>query len=182
MDMALECFDSLHVALGERLRLIIHEDGSLEEGDADKLAERFPLAAIIRRRETEGLITESLARYPNCRKYRKSHPLSNKLLDIPPLSDTSVQFIDCDILFFRKVRTLFGDRDGNVFMFEDDEGHSAPLLDLILKHRFKIGKGFNTGLFRFDLSGYDLDWIDWMLGRSDLMRYRVWRSRHVTQP
>jgi hypothetical protein len=170
MQMALICFHSLHVALGNKINLIIHEDGSLEDKDANTLAERFPLATIIRRRDTEEIVMESLSQYPSCRKYRQTHPLSNKLLDIPLLSDKSVQFIDCDILFFQKVRSLFGDYQGNIFMFEDDDGHCAPLLNLIVKHDFRIAKGFNSGLFRFDLSGYDLDWIDWMLGRPDLMR------------
>ena len=169
LPIALLCFASLHAALGEQLQLVIHEDGSLGDADVASLSSSFPSSRIVRRASAEEEILEKLRHYPKCRDYRQRHPISNKLLDIPLLTSERLNFVDADVLFFRKVPGLFSDEAATVFMFEDDEGHTAPLLHL-LRAGIRLPAGFNAGLFSFDLDRhYDLDRIEWLLGREDLM-------------
>src|SRR5581483_6877247 len=81
MANALLCYESLFAAVGPKLKLVIHEDGTLDESDFSALRQHFPSATLIRRTDREPEVLETLARYPHCRAYRSQHPLSNKLLD-----------------------------------------------------------------------------------------------------
>ncbi|MDR3402355.1 MAG: hypothetical protein P4L99_07635 [Chthoniobacter sp.] len=170
MDNALLCYESLFAAVGPKLKLVIHEDGTLDAFDFDALQQRFPSATLVRRAERESEVLEALARYPHCRAHRSQHPLSNKLLDIPLLSREPLRYVDSDILFFRKVNALFPEGDFPLAMLDDDQGYSARLIDITRKHKIPIPSGFNSGLLRLDLADYDLDRIEWFLGKPELLR------------
>jgi len=96
--------------------------------------------------------------------------LSKKLLAIPLLSRETLRFIDSDILFYQKVDALYPPGDSPLAMVDDDQGYSARLIDPTRKHNLAIPSGFNSGLLRLDLAIYDLDRLEWFLGRPYLMR------------
>jgi hypothetical protein len=169
LPLAFLCYESLFAALEGKCRLFIHEDGTLDERDADDLRTRFPEAVVLRRAEHEPVVLEKLEKYPHCRNYRKAQPLSNKLLDIPLLSDGPIRFLDSDVLFFRKMRSLFPAGNFSVSLYEDGDSHSAPLLRLICKYKLPIPAGFNSGVLQLERSGYDLDRIEWFLSKPDLL-------------
>jgi hypothetical protein len=170
MANALLCYESLLAATHPKLNLFIHEDGTLDEEDLNTLRKRFPSATVLRRADTEQEVLEALARHPHCRAFRAAHPLSNKLLDIPLLSREHLRFIDSDILFFRKVDSLFPVGTSPVSMVDDDQGYSARLIDLVIRFGIRLPSGFNSGLMSLALAGYDLDRIEWFLGHPELTR------------
>ena len=164
------CLRSLQKASVEPITLIIHEDGSLDEADIARIMEGLPGSVLRRRREEAGRVEEILARYPNCRAFRERSPLSNKLLDIPILSEDILQFIDSDIMFFKRFDNMFPAEKFPIFSQEaaDDQGYSAPLLTLIRQAGRPVPSGCNSGLFRFYKADYDLDYLEWFLGREEL--------------
>lgn len=169
VSIAIPCLASLTRAV--RTPLVLHDDGSLEERDLDQLRNGLPGVRIVRRQETEPVVLEKLARYPACRRYRSTHPLSNKLLDIPLSlpADGCLWFCDSDVLFFRRLSHLFPPGDGPVFCEEDNDGYSAAPWKLRLKFGFRIMSGLNSGLFRFPLARLDLDFLEWFLGHPELL-------------
>ncbi len=162
------CLKSVVAASQEKIRLVIHEDGSLDERDVEFLFSQIPQMEIVRRRESEEAVKEKLQKHPKCLAYREQHPLSNKLLDIPLLNEATLNFIDSDILFFRRIVRIFPENLCPVFSKEDDQGYSGPLLKIISKSQNRLPSGCNTGLFRLPQTIYDLDYIEWFLSQEDL--------------
>ncbi len=173
LEMGRACLSSLLEACREPIRLIVHEDGTLSKADFDVLREALPGAVLVRRNEAAARLEEQLRDRPGCRAYRARHPLSNKLLDIPLLAFEAedareLHYIDSDILFFRHCTGLFAPGETPVFLQEDDQGYSGPLLSLLGCSRRAVPSGCNTGLFRLPRVRYDLDFIEWFLGRREL--------------
>jgi len=169
LTLAVTCLSSLLRAVGDSL--VLHEDGSLDDRDVDHLLAVLPRTRIVRRKDTEPLVVERLARYPACLRYRTLHPLSNKLLDIPLslLPGDTFRFCDCDILFFRRLTHLFPDDGRPIFCEEDNDGYSAAPWKLRFKFGFRIVSGLNSGLFQFPLHRFDLDFLEWFLGKHELL-------------
>jgi hypothetical protein len=169
LALAVPCLSSLLTAVGTSL--VLHEDGTLTDPEIDHLLEVLPRTRIVRRRDTEPMVVERLSRYPACRRYRAQHPLSNKLLDIPlslPPGDT-LRFCDSDVLFFRRLTHLFPDDGRPIFCEEDNDGYSTAPWKLRFKFGFRIVSGLNSGLFQFPLRHLDLDFLEWFLGKPELM-------------
>ncbi len=169
LPLAIHCLGSLTRAVDDSL--VVHEDGSLEERDIDQLLAALPRTRIVRRRETEPAVLEKLANRPACLRYRSQHPLSNKLLDIPlGLEGVDIlRFCDCDILFFRRLTSLFPDSEQPIFCEEDNDGYSAAPWKIRFKFGFRIMSGLNSGLFQFPLARLDLDFLEWFLGKPELL-------------
>lgn len=169
LALATSCLGSLQRAVGDSL--VLHEDGSLDDREIDQLLASLPRTQVIRRRDTEPAVMERLARYPACLRYRSLHPLSNKLLDIPlslPPGHT-LRFCDCDILFFRRLTQVFPEDGRAIFCEEDNDGYSAAPWKLRFQFGFRIVSGLNSGLFQFPLQYLDLDFLEWFLGKPELL-------------
>ncbi len=170
-DLALgtDCLRSLLGAVGDSL--VLHEDGSLEERDVEHLLNALPRTRVVRRRDNEALVQEKLSRFPQCQRFRALHPLSNKLLDVPLSlpSRGTLRFCDCDILFFRRLEGLFPEDGRPVFCEEDNDGYSAAPWKLRIRFGFRIMSGLNSGLFQFPLERLDLDFLEWFLGKPELL-------------
>ncbi len=169
LALAVPCLSSLLTATD--ISLVLHEDGSLSDPEMDHLLEVLPRTRIVRRRDTEPMVLERLSRYPACRRYRAQHPLSNKLLDIPlglPPGET-LRFCDSDVLFFHRLTHLFPDDGRPIFCEEDNDGYSTAPWKLRFKFGFRIVSGLNSGLFQFPLRHLDLDFLEWFLGKPELL-------------
>ena len=166
------CLLSLQKAAQEPVNLVIHEDGSLDDADVAQLLQALPGSVVRRRREGEARVEEALAKYPNCRAFRQKSPLSNKLLDVPIWSEETLQFIDSDIMFFKKFDNMFPAKKFPIFSQQGghDQGYSAPLLTLLREAGRPVPSGCNSGLFRFYKKDYDLDYLEWFLGHKNLGR------------
>jgi hypothetical protein len=169
LALAVPCLSSLLTAVG--VSLVLHDDGSLSEPEIEHLLGALPRTRIVRRRDTEAMVVERLSRYPACRRYRSLHPLSNKLFDIPlsMASSETLRFCDSDILFFRQLTHLFPEDGRPIFCEEDNDGYSAAPWKLRFKFGLRIVSGLNSGLFQFPLHHLDLDFLEWFLGKPELL-------------
>jgi hypothetical protein len=171
LEMALRAYRSFIHYNQQDSKLVIHTDGTLNQGDIERLYLALPGIEVIDRMEKDEEVKEALWKYPNCLKFRESHPLSNKILDIPVLEPTCVKFIDCDILFLKPFDGFFSG-DGNArFCLEDDCGYSGRLLELKKISSNLIPEGCNTGIFQLDKQKIDFDYIEWFLSQKHLCTY-----------
>jgi hypothetical protein len=171
---ALACLGSLRRLMTEPFRLRIHDDGTLKE---EELADLAPFETIPRR-EADSRMEEILARHPACRAYRRVNPLALKLLDAPLLAgEESLAFCDGDVLFLRPFEDLFawpGPEVGAVTMADLQDAYSVRSWHLLLDRRLRLPRRINTGLVHFRTALYDLDLVEWFLGRSGYLRTPVW--------
>ena len=121
---------------------------------------------------------EILARHPACRAYRRVNPLALKLLDAPLLArEESLAFCDGDVLFLRPFTGLFawpGPEVGAVTMADLQDAYSVRSWHLLLDRRLRLPRRINTGIVHFRTALYDLDLVEWFLGRSGYLRTPVW--------
>ena len=146
--------------------LTLFEDGSLSDGDVEKLQSDLSPARIVRRAEVDEQMNTLLARHPHCRKYRDEQPVGLKLFDIPFLTDGDSVYFDCDIFFFRAFdpeALLVAARDRFVFMLDINEGYSGSLARLVWRYQMKMASKINAGIIAFPRALHDLDFIEWFL-------------------
>lgn len=177
VDMAIACLGSLLRFSRDPLQLVLHEDGTLTGADVDRLSEAFPGARFVFRRDADAIVNERLARYPHCCQYRCTQAFALKLLDAPLLSDGDLAFCDSDILFFRPFRDLFRwpDRETSmIFMSDCREAYSIRPWDLIGRDRIRLPSRVNSGLFVLRKAAYDLDFMEWCLGRPEFWQMAIW--------
>src|SRR5262245_27917 len=92
---------SFYVASHRRYALCIHEDGSLGETELGVLAEHFPAARIIRRKEADVKLAHVLRDYPRSLLFRNTNLLAPKVFDfIAYLESDRMGLFDSDLLFF----------------------------------------------------------------------------------
>ena len=165
------CLGSLRRFMAEPFLLRVHDDGTLREEDLALLAPD----EVVPRREADGRMEEILAHYPACRAYRRVNPLALKLLDAPLLNEgESLAFCDGDVLFLRPFSGLFTAEAGAVMMADLQNAYSVRSWHLLLDRRLRLPQRINTGVLRFRTALYDLDLVEWFLGRSGYLRTPVW--------
>lgn len=170
------CLESLRRYAAEPFRLRVHDDGTLREEDLALLAPD----EVVSRREADERMEEILARYPACRAYRRVNPLALKLLDAPLLNPgESLAFCDGDVLFLRPFSGLFTAEAGAVMMADLQNAYSVRSWHLLLDRRLRLPQRINTGVLRFRTALYDLDLVEWFLGRSGYLRTPVWVEQTV---
>jgi hypothetical protein len=177
VDMAIACLGSLLRFSRDPLQFVLHEDGTLTRADADRLSQAFPGLRVVFRSAADAIVNERLARYPYCSQYRKSQAFALKLLDAPLLSEGDLAFCDSDILFFRPFRDLFRwpDQDTSmIFMSDCREAYSVRPWDLIGRDRIRLPSRVNSGLFVLRQTAYDLDFMEWCLGRAEFRQLSIW--------
>jgi hypothetical protein len=178
VETALVCLGSLRRYCSEPFRLRVHDDGSLGEEDAARLAEAVGAVELVSRREADERMEELLARHPAARAYRRVNPLALKLLDAALLAEGGrIAFCDGDVLFLRPFSGLFawpGPAVGAVTMADTQEAYSVRSWHLLLDRRLRLPRRINTGVLHFRTERYDLDLVEWFLGRPGYLRTPVW--------
>ena len=180
VEMAVACLGSLLRFSRDPLRLVLHEDGSLTDADVARLSERLPVAGLIRRRDADDEMDDRLGRHPRARRYRYRHPLALKLLDVPLLSDGDMAFCDTDVLFVRPFRDLLRWPDpitSIMFMADGREAYSVRPWELMGRDRVHLVSRVNSGLIAMRARAYDLDFVEWCLGRFDSPRLMMWMEQ-----
>ena len=84
VERAVLCFGSPHARCKDPFRHTVIDDGSLTEGDRDRLLGAFEGLTILSRAEQDERVVPLLKGRPNCLKYRTEHAFALKLID-PPL-------------------------------------------------------------------------------------------------
>jgi hypothetical protein len=177
VDMALVCLGSLRSSLREPFRLRIHDDGTLAEEDRLRLAV-LGSPEFVSRREADERIEPVIAGHPRSLAFRRSNPLALKLLDACLLAEGELLYCDSDVLFLRAVEGLFdaGGPQASVFMRDEQNAYSLRSWQLA-RHRLRIPARLNTGLFRFPRDRFDLDLVEWYLGRREMHFAPVWMEQ-----
>lgn len=91
----------------EGFKLVIHEDGSLEESAREALSLHFPNARLVSRAEADRRVGPLLRELPRARAFRDSNPLALKVFDFEAfLGSERMLLLDSDVLFFSTPRAL----------------------------------------------------------------------------
>lgn len=146
------------------------DDGSLSDEEMNFFRELPVPVRINSLRDREERMLDLLEKYPNAKKYRRSSPFAYKLLDSIMLSDDPVIFVDCDILFIKKMKLKDLDPYKRFLLRQSSNGYSGDLRDLKKLRGGQVPGYCNAGFFRLHKSDYDLDFIEYFLGRNDLCK------------
>lgn len=176
VDTARVCLGSLTRYSRSPFRLIVHDDGSLSQGDLDRLREVLGDFEVVPRSAADERMEVLLARHPAARAFRRTNPLALKVLDVALFeSGSTLEFCDSDVLFLRPFDGLFGGRfSGAVVMGDVQNAYSVRSWQVALDRRLRLPRRVNTGILRFSTAAYDLDLIEWFLGRPEYLRTPVW--------
>lgn len=162
LDFSIACLSSFVNNSYDEIRLKIFEDGSLTKSDSEQLISVFPTSEIIWRKDREPIILNLLRDYPNCYNFRKSSIFAHKLFDVSLLGSEDVFFIDSDVFFISKFK-LPEFRGSPIFMKDKRNAYSFGARDFLAIEDLIYPK-FNSGLFYFPQSAFNLSLLEKLLG------------------
>ncbi|MFH1402765.1 MAG: hypothetical protein ABIH11_00675 [Candidatus Altiarchaeota archaeon] len=170
VNVGLKCLDSLLRFSQDPLKLVIHDDGTLTDKDAEEVKSKLDNAMLIRRDEADEKVKPMLANHPHCMKLREVNPLSLKLMDGPLLSNGDYAYCDADVLFTRPFTGLFkwpDEKTSMVFMKDSIDSYVLKLRHVIGSGRMRILSKINTGLIFVRRGGYSLDALENIVQKLD---------------
>ncbi|WP_158453777.1 hypothetical protein [Pontibacter korlensis] len=160
--------------------MYVIDDGSFTEKNVKQILQLSPSVRVISRKEREDFVLEKIGNRPNCKKYREDFPLSFKLLDIPLIASKEsprYTFTDSDIIYLKNCQRYFNQQE-NTYLKTDSIKLSVKLRNGLLKYKWAIPVRFNSGYFSYDTRNFDLDFIEYYLGLSDV-RNSPWLSEQT---
>lgn len=109
----------------DRVRVVVHDDGTLDDQDARLLQDRIRNVRILRRRESDRLVEEVLRGRPSCLRFRRKQILTAQVFDFPKFAATKkIVAMDSDILVLRHpseiVRWIEGETDEILYAYEEN--------------------------------------------------------------
>jgi hypothetical protein len=167
--MAIQCLGSLQRLSRANVRLQIHDDGSLTDDDAQELEQRLKPCRVISRAEADERMATLLAHHFRARWLRDRWPLALKLFDCFLLNDCDLlAFSDADILYMRPFVSMFELPPGNttnaVLMEDKVDAYCLRSWQKLLSRNVTLPSRVNIGLFCFQQTHFDLDYLDWFVG------------------
>jgi hypothetical protein len=184
LETGLKCLPSLIGFSAEPMTLLIHDDGTLSREDCERLTAALPGATIVSRTEADARIEPLLAGYPKCREYRQHHPLGLKLIDMALFESEELAYCDSDILFLKPFSGLYqwpDSRTAAIFMQDIQDAYSLHPWHIYPFGKLRVPQKINSGLIFFRTSGYDLDFIEWLLGQKRLAKVFKKRTHWIEQ-
>ncbi len=86
----------------DRVRVVVHDDGTMGEKDIRFLEDRIRNVRIVRKRESDRLVEECLRGHPSCLRFRRKQVLTAQVFDFPRFAETrKIVALDSDILVLR---------------------------------------------------------------------------------
>ncbi|HEX4494678.1 MAG TPA: hypothetical protein VIE43_03325 [Thermoanaerobaculia bacterium] len=178
VDLAIRCLGSLLKRSAEPLALRLHDDGSLDPEDRDRLAEALGEPEVIARREADERAAGVLARRPALAAFRRSNPLALKLVDAVLHAGDELLYCDADVLFLRPFSGLFSSGgEAAVFMADRQNAYSVRSWHLALHPRLRLAGNVNSGLIRFPTAAWDPDLLEWYFARPEFAFAPVWSEQ-----
>jgi hypothetical protein len=184
VDVGLVCLGSLLRFSSELISLLIHDDGTLNKADCERLIAALPGSAIVSRPDADAIVQPLLTRYPRCRSYRERHPLALKLLDMALLEPDELAYCDSDVFFLKPHTGLFAwpnAQTGAMFMQDIQDAYSLRPWHVHPIGQIRMPRRTNSGLIFFRRSAYDLDFIEWLLGQPKLEGVFAKRAHWIEQ-
>lgn len=175
--LAIECLGSLKAYSTEPVLFRLHDDGTLQGDDIERLSKALDQPTIVSRALADERINDMLAKYSSLRNQRRHNPYLLKLLDITLLSsDSVVAYCDTDILFLKPYRNLFAfpsERVGACFMQDVIPAYSLSTWQ-IARHRLRLPRMVNSGVILFRREYFDLDLLEWYFSHPEFHTMRTW--------
>ena len=170
----LRCLQSLLEHCEEKINLLIHEDGSLQENDREQARRQLgENTNFFDPAETKERTLDQLSGHPHCQAIRKDSLWGIEFFD--PLfsnpNDPISYYVDADILFVRPFTGLFDSsvvKDGAVFLRDTQwDAYSLRPWQLFGSGmRPAIVEGITTALVCWDKGAIDWDYLEWFLGQT----------------
>jgi hypothetical protein len=178
VDLAIHCLGSLCRCSADPVALVVHEDGSLTDGDRERLGLALPGSRVLRRSDADEQMAERLAGHPHARAFREGSVWGLKLLDVALAEPGDCYYLDGDVRFCRPFRGLFCREAvaGRSIFLRDVVwmAYSVRPWHLLGPRGLRIAEGINTGVTLIDRALYDLDYVDWFLAQPDWRVIPAW--------
>jgi hypothetical protein len=176
-DLAITCLGSLQRNSVEPVRFQLHDDGSLQLRDMERLCNELKQPVFVSRADADERVAAYLTRYPALASIRRSNPYLLKLLDTVLLSDREqIAFCDTDVYFTRPFSGLFtfpSPSAAACFMMDLQNAYSVRSWH-ILQYDLRLPRRVNSGLILFRKSLFDLDLLEWFFSRKELHASYFW--------
>lgn len=170
--MAIACLGSMRRACSEDFKLVLHDDGTLTQEDCERLTAQLNPIAIISRAEADERMSVMLADLPHAQRYRLQQVYALKLFDLPLLSSAErLTIIDSDILFLRRCDGLFSWQAPMRFMADKINAYSLRPWQVFGS---PLPARINVGITQFQRRAYDVDYLEWFVGQSQLHAISAW--------
>lgn len=177
-------------------RIMVHDDGSLSDDQRSELRRQLPSVNLIDFDQAESEMSQALARYPNCLRYRITEYTwpAIKLLDFAHYSrGRPFLVLDADVLFFREPEELLQaiDDGHGCFMSDWQNAYTWPLARWPAVLKVSGLEKVNVGLIHVPPELYDLDAIEQHLGayyrrapcpNTYWLEQTIWAALFSTQP
>jgi len=175
VEMGICCFKAFNYFAGDNFEFIIHDDGSLTDSDIQYIRNQV-VAKIHTKSESDEIAFQTLQLFPNILKYRNSHFLALKLIDVILLgSGTRMAYLDSDILFFQKPEFYL-----ETFMTQEKSKNyfNKDFFDAYIDSPENIQK--NLGVFPFPFINAGL----WVCNKEDLDLHKIeeWLATEYLKP
>jgi len=174
ISMLLWMAASLIAASKTRWSFVLHDDGTLRDGDEAVLDESLSGCRVIRSMESDAVMREELRNFPLLARYRSQHPFGKRLTDFPFFcKSSSIVSIDSDILFFGNP-TLFlpveASQVGQSVFLRDVENTSLITAEAFAaKFQRELATPLNAGMFAIPSHFMDLEVMEKMLMEFSLL-------------
>ncbi|MBL4884092.1 MAG: hypothetical protein JKY95_06100 [Planctomycetaceae bacterium] len=171
---------SFYRASGRKYGLCIHDDGTLTDEIRKTLAQHFPAARILHRKESEEIVVAQLENYPLCKEFRLSNHLSPKVFDFRHhLRADRMFLLDSDVLFFKEPTELLRRIEDPQYQKNSvnaDVASAYTVDPVVVKQQCNVDliSRFNSGLGVIHRDSLRLDWIEEFLGLPDILSH-FWR-------
>lgn len=173
VPMGLRCLASLLRYSDTPIRLVVHNDGSLDARDIAQLLEGLPGSVLVSRSESDDRMADVLRHHPVSGRFRHQHPLGLKLFDTTLMTAAPVvQYCDADVMFFRPHHGLFALQGADaLFMTDTHDAYSFRSWEM-WRWGLRVIDRSNTGLMAFRTACFDLDRAEWVLRRPVRPQFR----------
>jgi hypothetical protein len=147
---------SLFRQIEERYPVVVHDDGSLTEGDHAILTTLFPGLRVIARPDADRIVNPMLERQglARCLALRGSYVPSLKLFDLQVFGrDRRILYVDTDVLFFQRPDRLCqlmargADDAGTWYNVDIADWYTWPPAVLAERIGVTVPSRVNTGVF-----------------------------------
>lgn len=172
LDDALLCLASLQRHSRHPFRFRLHDDGTLQPADLDRLRATLDVARVVSRAEADAEASRRLRAYPASAALRARNVLGLKLFDVVWFeTGTHLRYVDSDVLFLRPFSgpPAGPAPAGAVFFPDTQSAYSLRFWELLEPGAPALPERLNSGLFVTPTEALDWPRVERFLAR--------WRGR-----